>query len=63
MRAVISDDVLRAELISDIAMTVSRWQKKAYLIDAEISELLARVGKTIEHRRQKPGPEAQAQAA
>ena len=28
MRAVISDDVLRAELISDIAMTVSRWQKR-----------------------------------
>jgi hypothetical protein len=63
MTAVISDDVLRAELLSDIANTVNRWQRKMHLIDAEIVDLLARVGKKVEKKRQRPGADSQAQAA
>lgn len=61
--AVISDESMREQLIADIAMTVSRWQRKMHLIDAEIVELLERVGKHVEKRRHLPGQDTQVQAA
>ena len=63
MAAVISDEAMREQLIADIAMTVSRWQRKMHLIDAEIVELLERVGKQVQKRRQRSSQDAQVQAA
>lgn len=48
---VMSDVTLKAELLRDIEMTISRWTKKLHLLDQDIAEKLLEVEDMLQERR------------
>lgn len=51
---VVSDEYMKSELLHDIRLTISRWNKKLHLLDRDLSDLLVEVERrvaTVEERR------------
>lgn len=51
---VVGDEYMKSELLHDIRLTISRWNKKLHLLDRDLSDLLVEVERrvaTVEERR------------
>lgn len=44
---VVSDESMKAELLHDIRLTISRWTKKLHLLDSDIADLLLEVEERV----------------
>lgn len=44
---VVGDEYMKAELLHDIRLTISRWNKKLHLLDQDLSELLVEVERRV----------------
>lgn len=47
---VVSDELMKEELIHDIRMTISRWTRKLHLLDRDVAELLVEVEERIKRQ-------------
>lgn len=44
---VVGDEYMKAELLHDIRLTISRWTKKLHLLDQDVSDLLVEVERRV----------------
>lgn len=47
MSEVVSDDTLKAELVRDIQLTISRWTQKLHLLDQDLATLLVQLEERV----------------
>lgn len=47
MSEVVSDDTLKAELVRDIQLTISRWTQKLHLLDQDLATLLVQIEERV----------------